>query len=276
MIVALSLFFTMSTSAFATIPEEIDLHDHSTEIFNTYSIDSESPEDLPTSFSETLFSSTITPESADSESSLASKFILITIKHDYTYVSSKKEHKHSFNIDAPGTLIKPPVDAIFKITRSDTENGIYTEVDRLKVTDASYIKTYNISIPRATGHYKVVVELTARKANQSVGSPVTGSSQLINKTGNIWIFVHTDSTSGKTLAKPPANYTKGALYTRPSNLNKTYETWYNKTYSAKLDVTDYDVHHIKPLEYGGDNTMGNLIHLNKLMHKGVTAWFAGY
>ena len=38
----------------------------------------------------------------------------------------------------------------------------------------------------------------------------------------------------------------------------------------------YDVHHIKPLAYGGSNDYSNLIHLPKATHTSVTSWWAGY
>lgn len=53
-----------------------------------------------------------------------------------------------------------------------------------------------------------------------------------------------------------------------------------KTYTANTGITLnrslYDVHHIRPLAYGGSNAYGNLIHLPKATHTKVTGWWAGY
>lgn len=87
---------------------------------------------------------------------------------------------------------------------------------------------------------------------------------------------YTDQLSGKSIFEPTTNWAKQSLHTRPSNLNKTYKTWYDQKYNTNLNLSNYDVHHIRPLAYGGNNTTGNLIHLDKTFHKGVTAWFAGY
>ena len=92
----------------------------------------------------------------------------------------------------------------------------------------------------------------------------------------IWNFTFNDSISGKYLPKPPANYTKGAIYTRPSNLATTYYNTYKTNTGVTLNSSLYDVHHIKPLAYGGSNDYSNLIHLPKATHTSVTSWWAGY
>ncbi|WP_218639268.1 HNH endonuclease signature motif containing protein [Paenibacillus sp. FSL H7-0326] len=299
---ALTMFFTMNSSAFATTPQEIasqnvsttvDLPTSFSETLSTHvsidpsestestsSIDNSTTVDLPTSFSETLstpISIAPTENKTESEIEPLSNLVLININHDYSYDASKLEHRHTFNIDAPGTLINPPVDAVFKIMRSDTQYGTYTEVKRLAVSNASYITDHVVSIPRRTGHYKAVIELYPRRTTDFIASPVEGSSKLINKTGNLWIFIFSDSTSGKSLERPPANYVKGYLHDRISNLNTVYKNWYDSTYpNADLNLSLYDIHHIKPLEYGGSNAMSNLIHLPKALHGSVSGWFNGY
>ena len=82
--------------------------------------------------------------------------------------------------------------------------------------------------------------------------------------------------SGKSLPMPPANYAKGATTTRPSNLADTYYNTYTANTGVTLNRSLYDVHHIRPLAYGGSNAYSNLIHLPKATHTQVTSWWAGY
>ena len=56
----------------------------------------------------------------------------------------------------------------------------------------------------------------------------------------------------------------------------TYYNEYKRRYGVTLNSSLYDVHHIKPLAYGVDNSFSNLIHLPKSIHKTVTSWFSGY
>lgn len=69
---------------------------------------------------------------------------------------------------------------------------------------------------------------------------------------------------------------KGATTTRPSNLADTYYNTYTANTGVTLNRSLYDVHHIRPLAYGGSNAYSNLIHLPKATHTQVTSWWAGY
>ena len=99
---------------------------------------------------------------------------------------------------------------------------------------------------------------------------------MLNRTGKLWNASYTDKKSGKTLGKPRADYVKNTIHKRPSNLNTTYYNEYKRRYGVTLNSSLYDVHHIKPLAYGVDNSFYNLIHLPKSIHKTVTSWFSGY
>ena len=111
--------------------------------------------------------------------------------------------------------------------------------------------------------------------NATSGSGVT-TTALSNRTGHAWNFNFSDSVSGKSLPMPPANYAKGATTTRPSNLADTYYNTYTANTGVTLNRSLYDVHHIRPLAYGGSNAYSNLIHLPKATHTQVTSWWAGY
>ena len=128
--------------------------------------------------------------------------------------------------------------------------------------------------PEAEYYYYVAYTITDYD-NATSGSGVT-TTALSNRTGHAWNFNFSDSVSGKSLPMPPANYAKGATTTRPSNLADTYYNTYTANTGVTLNRSLYDVHHIRPLAYGGSNAYSNLIHLPKATHTQVTSWWAGY
>ena len=131
-----------------------------------------------------------------------------------------------------------------------------------------------VSLADAGAYYYVAYTITDYD-NATSGSGVT-TTALSNRTGHAWNFNFSDSVSGKSLPMPPANYAKGATTTRPSNLADTYYNTYTANTGVTLNRSLYDVHHIRPLAYGGSNAYSNLIHLPKATHTQVTSWWAGY
>ncbi|AWM17244.1 HNH endonuclease [Bacillus inaquosorum] len=65
---------------------------------------------------------------------------------------------------------------------------------------------------------------------------------------------------------------------RDKKIRDKYKSWYKKKYGdPKWNWDDYEIHHIIPLQYGGDNDMNNLFPLKKDFHrKTVSPWWAGY
>lgn len=253
---------------------------NSTIIENPITID----ENLLTSSEEKSFSiDIIEPEAKQRTTSggaieiTPKKSTLILVKVNYSYNSKTKQFDFSFNIDAPTTLVKPKISkATITIKKASSKNGTYTTVGTSSSwNNISYITNYKKSISATTGHYKVQVNITPAKG-YSINLSGNSVYWCINRTGHIWVWNYTDQLSGKSISEPTTNWAKQSLHTRPSNLNKTYKTWYDQRYNTNLNLSNYDVHHIRPLAYGGNNTTGNLIHLDKTFHKGVTAWFAGY
>lgn len=104
----------------------------------------------------------------------------------------------------------------------------------------------------------------------------TGTNNMIlsNRTGHPCTFSFSDT--GKTLPLPRVDWPKGATSTRPSNLAAQYYKDYTAATGKTLNTSLYEVHHIRPLAYGGNNSYSNLIHLPKATHTSVTSWFAGY
>ena len=153
------------------------------------------------------------------------------------------------------------------------DSGQVTHYDTY-TSNSEYGVDYTWTVPAKTGYYYVAYTITDYD-NATSGSGVT-TTALSNRTGHAWNFNFSDSVSGKSLPMPPANYAKGATTTRPSNLDDTYYNTYTANTGVTLNRSLYDVHHIRPLAYGGSNAYSNLIHLPKATHTQVTSWWAGY
>ena len=130
-----------------------------------------------------------------------------------------------------------------------------------------------INTLRGAAALAVIGSTNINRANACSGSGVT-TTGLTNRTGHEWVYSFSDT--GKTLPMPRADWTKGATHQRPNNLADTYYTTYTQMTGKTLIRSLYDVHHIQPLSYGGDNSYSNLIHLPKALHSQVTGWFNGY
>lgn len=160
-------------------------------------------------------------------------------------------------------------------TTGSSFSNVGSPVYHTYTTNADYGVNYTWTSTAKTGYYRFKYTLVDYDAGGISQTKTTGSN-LWNRTGHVWNFTFNDSISGKYLPKPPANYTKGAIYTRPSNLATTYYNTYKTNTGVTLNSSLYDVHHIKPLAYGGSNDYSNLIHLPKATHTSVTSWWAGY
>lgn len=163
----------------------------------------------------------------------------------------------------------PPVSA-----KSTVPSYVGGSVYHTYTSNSEYGVDYTWTVPAKTGYYYVAYTITDYD-NATSGSGVT-TTALSNRTGHAWNFNFSDSVSGKSLPMPPANYAKGATTTRPSNLADTYYNTYTANTGVTLNRSLYDVHHIRPLAYGGSNAYSNLIHLPKATHTQVTSWWAGY
>lgn len=57
---------------------------------------------------------------------------------------------------------------------------------------------------------------------------------------------------------------------------RAYKTWYDATYGS-LNWNDYEIHHIRPCEWGGNKDYSNLIPLPYSFHRGtVSPWWVNY
>ena len=76
-----------------------------------------------------------------------------------------------------------------------------------------------------------------------------------------------------------SNQTPAKAHQTPSPVDPLPDgRWYEKTYNNgnSMDWTDIQIHHIKPLKYGGKSVNSNLIPLPKATHTQFTTWWAQY
>lgn len=183
-----------------------------------------------------------------------------------------------FNVDCPTSpFVKPNIKLTAQLKASfTTMNGYYSSVGPSVyhdyTTNGEYGVNYTWTTPAKTGYYYLAYTIVDYD-NATSGSGVTNTA-LSNRTGHEWVYNFNDT--GKSLPMPRADWKKGSLYDRPEGLNDTYYKEYQNRTGKVLIRSLYDVHHIQPLSYGGNNTYDNLIHLPKDLHKSITGWFNGY
>lgn len=160
----------------------------------------------------------------------------------------------------------------------DIELALYSERTSTELRDVAYDNDLNLfesltvshsGVTESAKYYAVVTGVAngqdiyystnsipfnkkAEKYPTNISSPVTGQSLPYN--------------FSMTMAKVPEanrvvwNASKRAAYAK----------------YLGVDLTDYDVHHIIPREYGGTNDYSNLIPLAVSDHRTVTSWWVNY
>ncbi len=182
-----------------------------------------------------------------------------------------------FNVDCPSSLIfKPDITVELQLQASfTTESGSYNSLgsySQLINSNFDYGTNWTFTSAAKTGYYRYKYAIVLE--SDTTPTYKNTSSVLYNRTGHKWTFSFSDT--GKVLPKPRADYVKGQVYARDTSLPSRYYTEYTQKTGKTLDTSKYDVHHIQPLSYGGNNDYSNLIHLPKDIHSSVTGWFNGY
>ena len=231
----------------------------------------------PFEFETVQFEMPISNEGSEENITPASSFFEFYIVRGGLKKSSGGVFTWWFNVDCPTSPFKKPNIKLTAQLKGNFTNGVgFSNVGsaayHIYKTNSDYSIDYTWTTTAKTGYYYFHYTLTDYNLAQT--KTRTTSSQLWNRTGHVWNFSF--RPTGKSLPKPPVNYKKGATSTRPSNLANTYYTMYKNNTGITLDRSLYDVHHIRPLAYGGNNNYSNLIHLPKALHKSVTGWWAGY
>lgn len=205
--------------------------------------------------------------------------VAFVVKVGHGYDPSTKELTFFANIDYPSSLFfKPDISISLELQKSTSKFGLYSTKSVTDWVKVNYSTDYTIR-SKNTAHYNFIVHLRSNTSNFTILTPTSTFYTCRNRTGKIWDYYHVDANSGATINEPPTDWAANALYTRPSNLNKQYQDYYNSKYGTNIvvgDATKIDVHHIRPLKYGGSNSMYNLIHIDSTFHSKITGWFNGY
>lgn len=105
-------------------------------------------------------------------------------------------------------------------------------------------------------------------ASNSKGS---GKPRFVNKAGKEYPEV-VDPRTGKNIHSPEGDLQKVPKDQRVEWNNQTrmdyIKEWYDKGYKTpEGGWAKYDIHHIKPKEYGGDNSFENLVPVERKLHQ---------
>ncbi len=145
--------------------------------------------------------------------------------------------------------------------------------ERWKVTSLGLTTVTRSVTISTTKYFRLVIE------GVCCGDDVYGQQKnfLMNKKAKLYPK-YICPVSGKLCVAPYyANHPK----TTPIDWNgrKTYINWFNKTYNNGKDPWDwgdYEIHHIRPRNFGGNNDNANLIPLPKATHLTFTSWWRNY
>ncbi len=204
---------------------------------------------------------------------------VILVKTRDGYDPKTKELQFKVNIDCPTSLfVKPDLDISLELLQADTKYGIYESVAKMDWKSLKYLTWYEL---RSTGthHYKFIVYLRGSNLSTVVGHSPYEHYSCRNRTGNRWTFYHTDPNSGVVVEEPARTDWQKTTVTRDNKLNEKYQTKYNNAYGTDIVVgkdVGIDVHHVRPLAWGGTDDMYNLVHLDKSFHSKISGWFQGY
>ena len=159
------------------------------------------------------------------------------------------------------------------------ETGYYSEYgepcSKKYTTNSQYGLNYTWTTTAKTGYYYISFVITDHDDGNTRYLGRTRGFKLYNRTGHEWTFSY--NAGDKILPMPNANWTKISPVHRPSGYREYYFQEYTRRNTTVLNESYYNVHHIRPLEYGGAGMdYDNLIHLPVALHRKVTGWFNGY
>lgn len=130
------------------------------------------------------------------------------------------------------------------------------EVDTLEdvvltypINTTKYLRFNNTAIANERGTLKI--------AGSKIGNEV-----LVNTYGKTYPLDYYDPQSNIWLWEPPANLSRN-VQTRSSDYRTKFMEYYKKNWGAPTEFTwsQVEIHHMRPLEYGGSNAVSNLIPL---------------
>jgi len=219
---------------------------------------------------------------------------LATKKAEYGYFYTKEitrvidagkksvKIEHGSTVTKTGGNIPPQYFTISaSLLTSNTINGSFdttsfnTKYNVKKGTFVSTIKSISsskfwIGRTRVTAHYK---------GGHTSKKEIKSDKFLLNKKGFNYPY-YFDSRMKKATPKPSSTLwkkiDKSDRVSWTTSKRVTYLDWYEDKY-GHIFRTFYEVHHIKPREYGGNNEYKNLMPINADFHrKLVSPWWTNY
>lgn len=273
--IVLALVTLLSTAVYA-IDGSPDIHENSSYNTNTYNEVNLSPVEYDEDGNEIAW--VLSPES-DSATPYATNLELLITKITVSKASSGFSWK--VNVDCPSSIIfKPRVSLHVELQRSTgSSSGIYSTVAQKTIDEVNYLTNYVLTTSATTGYYRAVVTYTDLNSGRKQTSYTPNN--LYNRSAKRWAYSYDDPVSGKELAPPRANWSYIPGTSHDGTYRNYYLTQYKSRYGIDLiaiqDPSDpFEIHHQRPLSYGGDSSFDNLIHLPKSLHQQVSGWFNGY
>ena len=168
----------------------------------------------------------------------------------------------------------------FYIMTAPTGDGPWTEISH-QTCNVIGIKSCTASVNNQTAYWKLKIRTTFQWRDGTFESYVKESVRVLTNNVGSPFTNYTDSWSGKVMGYPRADWIKLSpeLRTpRDYNLRTNYITWYEQQYGIPFwNCNDMQVHHIRPLAFGGTNDYSNLIALPTAFHQQIiTPWYSYY
>lgn len=115
---------------------------------------------------------------------------------------------------------------------------------------------------------------------------VTGKLGIANVDYNTYSYIYNKKCIRYPSCTEP--YTRKKIYVPPTNLkvdqkkrdnsfrNKYIANFKKKNPNAKINWSSYQIHHMRPLKYGGSNALSNGIAVTEASHTKLTSWWSSY
>lgn len=158
------------------------------------------------------------------------------------------------------------------LLQSKETGGSWTT--RAKTEDRTFTKNKSISVSCTTNNTKFFrVKITGKFLGQAANEAT--NSVLFNKKAVRYPNVK-EVYSGKK-CKVPASNLKVDKKTRDGQFRNKYIAYFKEKYpKANINWSKYQIHHMRPINYGGSNAMSNGIALTEKQHGKFNTWWMNY
>lgn len=168
-----------------------------------------------------------------------------------------------------------PCNVTAELQRKQT-GGSWKTVESKKIYSTGSPTTISVSTGNQTSYWRLILKGTVQ--NQTLPTTISPDNIIFNKKG-VKYPDFKEVYSNRKMAVPPTNYAVNPQH-RPSNIREKYIAYFRKQYSLtnKLpnNFDNYQVHHVRPLQYGGSNDFSNLMLLPTTFHTSMTTWWKSY